>query len=271
MSSDDSRATSVSQSDSDDIPKASTSKSASGSLVDTSETDPKEVQGSHKNDEDDEEEQEEDEQGAKSKETDEANTDSKELSTQINTPATASVTAGDWQALWSPQHNAYYFYNARTNETTWTNPLQPQAESNEKSVTMAGSSSSSSLYPPSTASLYAAAEAAGIDPSLAHLDPTLVMPGGAPSGVFTAKFNARTGAFTRMDGRDPSFLSEAERAKRMSDVYFDVNAWETELEQRYEEEAVNGKKRKRPSKKDLEKFKEQKRLKKIAKTAWLRT
>jgi len=97
------------------------------------------------------------------------------------------------------------------------------------------------------------------------------MPGTTPAGTFAAKFNARTGAFTRMDARDPSHLSETERAKRMSAVYFDVGAWEQEVEQRVQEEEAAGKKRKRPSKKDLERFKEQKRLKKIAKTAWLRT
>jgi len=38
-----------------------------------------------------------------------------------------------------------------------------------------------------------------------------------------------------------------------------------------EVEAEGDKKRKRPSKKDLERFKQQKKQKKIAKTAWLRT
>ena len=80
--------------------------------------------------------------------------------------------------------------------------------------------------------------------------------------------------------------------KRMSSVYFNMEQWEQEVAQRNkqeEEEEANGKKRKRPTKKDLvrdvvkctnavhspkrlqERFKEQKRLKKIAKTAWLRT
>ncbi|KAG6328773.1 hypothetical protein ID866_10316 [Astraeus odoratus] len=59
--------------------------------------------------------------------------------------------------------------------------------------------------------------------------------------------------------------------KRMSEFYFDMNAWEKEVEARHAEEKEGGKKRKRLTKKDLERFKEQKRLKKIAKTAWLRT
>ena len=83
----------------------------------------------------------------------------------------------------------------------------------------------------------------------------------------------------------------------MSEFYFDVGKWEEDLAKRGgsiraeegDEEGGSGKKRKRPSKKDLvscimaihdllilistwqERFKEQKKQKKIAKTAWLRT
>jgi hypothetical protein len=142
--------------------------------------------------------------------------------------------------------------------------------------------------------LQEAAAAQGIDPSLAHLDPSLAGPS-APGGAYnySARFNAHTGTFTRPDGRDPTHLSEYERMKRMSSVYFNMEQWEQEVAQRKQQEdedAANGKKRKRPTKKDLvrrslfpqvlrtlivfrlqERFKEQKRLKKIAKTAWLRT
>ncbi|PIL29161.1 hypothetical protein GSI_09210 [Ganoderma sinense ZZ0214-1] len=194
-------------------------------------------------------------------------------------PGTASQ--GDWQAVWSSAHNAYYFYNSLTHETTWVNPLQPNAEAGPSNVGSDSPEASSSTADPSYQStpgsdLYAAAAAQGIDPALAHLDPSL---GGGSSTnpaafTYTAKFNARTGAFTRPDGRDPTHLSEYERAKRMSEFYFDVNAWESDVAQRKLEEAQEeeeGRKRKRPTKKDLERFKEQKRQKKLAKTAWLRT
>jgi WW domain len=170
-------------------------------------------------------------------------------------PPSSSVTPsqGDWQAIWAPMQNAYYFYNSVTNETTWANPLQPQPAADQGSVyqtpedaSYPSTSTSDSMY-----AAHSAAEVAGIDPSLAYLDPSLGLPGSTPAGTFTAKFNARTGAFTRLDARDPSHLSESERAKRMSEVYFDVGAWEKELEQRQEEEESSGKKRKRPSKKDL--------------------
>jgi hypothetical protein len=228
--------------------------------------------------------------------------------------STSPPSSSDWQAIWSPAHNAYYFYNATTQETTWVNPLQPTAGEpsssssssqpasasasatppNAQESAPSGSSAGATPVPASVAQIYALQEAAaaqGIDPSLAHLDPTLAGPSAPNSAYsFSAKFNAHTGAFTKPDGRDPTHLSEYERMKRMSSVYFNMEQWEQDVAQRNEEEDANGKKRKRPTKKDLvrdafrkvhiplhlpkhsqERFKEQKRLKKIAKTAWLRT
>ena len=147
-------------------------------------------------------------------------------------------TNGDWQAIWSPQHNMYYFYNTRTKETTWTNPLQPPGDA-------AGSSTE-----PKMSSTEAAAIAAGIDPSLAYLDPSLAAgPSNPAAYTYAAKFNARTGAFTAMDGRNPDHVSEYERMKRMNSFYFDQDSWERSVEERQEEET--GTKRKKPSKKDL--------------------
>lgn len=103
--------------------------------------------------------------------------------------------------------------------------------------------------------MQAAATAQGIDPSLAYLDPSLAAgPSHIPNGAFTAKFNARTGAFAKPDARDPTHLSEYDRAKRMSEFYFDVNAWEKDVEYRstaqYQEEEEK-KRKKKPTKKDL--------------------
>lgn len=204
-----------------------------------------------------------------------------------------AAAADNWQAIYSPAHGAYYFYNTVTHETTWANPLQPPAAASSSTSPPEASTSAaaSTSTPAAAASLYALQEAAvaqGIDPSLAYLDPSLAGPSARGSDTFTAKFNSRTGAFARPDGRDPSHLSEYERAKRMSQAYFDVGQWEKDLEERNAEEEES-KKRKRPTKKDLvrlyiplfesalmrlvlqERYKEQKRLKKIAKTAWLRT
>lgn len=162
-------------------------------------------------------------------------------------PAAANAhVQGDWQAIWSPQHNAYYFFNMRTNETTWTNPLA-SADASGSSVTGAYPTASSSRFDSESAAL-----AQGIDPGLAFLDPTLAAGPSNPAALaYTAKFNARTGAFARPDARDPEHVSEYERMKRMNSFYFDMDAWQKEVEERAAEEAESGKKRKKPTKKDL--------------------
>lgn len=182
--------------------------------------------------------------------------------TEQDEPAepTPAPAATPWQAIFSPQFNAYYFYNAETQQTTWENPLAQTTSPSTPSTEPDPASTPSATTPYSA--LHAAALQAGIDPSLAHLDPSLLSslpgaPGPGPTS-FTAKFNARTGQFTRPDARDPTHLSEHARATRMSEFYFDVKAWEEELARRggalmgeEGEGGAEGKKRKRPSKKDL--------------------
>ena len=125
---------------------------------------------------------------------------------------------------YSKVHNTYYFYNSLTQETTWTNPLvPPEAEAQSSSGAASTSGASNSVEAedtpqpgPSTTytALQEAAIAQGIDPALAHLDPSLLASTSGSPAAFaaSAKFNARTGAFTKADGRDPSHLSEYERA-----------------------------------------------------------
>jgi len=252
-------------------------------------------------------------------------TEQESVSSNEVAPATpATPPASPWQAIFAPQYNTYYFYNTLTQETTWINPLEQQQQQPEASTSSsatpasvtehtqiqvqneneneneqeqdataaAAQATTASAVSARHAALQAAALAQGIDPLLAHLDPSLLaspsVPGssGGTSDLpsFTAKFNSRTGQFTPASARTPGHLSEHERAKRMSEFYFDVGKWEEDLARRGgrlmgEEDAADGgyeegtreKKRKRPSKKDLDRFKERKRLKKIAKTAWLRT
>ena len=144
----------------------------------------------------------------------------------------SAAPSNPWQAILSPQHNAYYFYNTQTHQTTWTNPLQPDPSSSASAGGQPHASTSRSPQPQSSSSstsqdaspqpsastshyaaMQAAAIAAGIDPSLAHLDPSLAASTSAAGplpNTFTAKFNARTGAFTAGGARDPGHLSEFE-------------------------------------------------------------
>ncbi|CAE6491391.1 unnamed protein product, partial [Rhizoctonia solani] len=177
----------------------------------------------------------------------------------------------EWQAVWSPGHNAYYFFNSRTSETTWVNPLDPSASTPTTQPTEP-EPTTSEAPPPDFSHL------GGIDPELAYLDPTLAVPSAGAKGpvpTFSARFGARDGRFTAMDGRRPEHLSEAARAQRMSAVYYDTEAWEREIAERdaqakAEEEAGAGDKRKRVTKADIERFKAQKKAKQAMRNAWLR-
>src|SRR5258708_3774647 len=108
----------------------------------------------------------------------------------------------------------------------------------------------------------------GIDPELAFLDPSLAQAQPSTSSTtpsyvptFTAKFSARTGKFSGASSRDPSHVSEYERAKRMSEAYFDVEAWQKEIterdaaKKRAAEEAeltdVNANQKRKPTKADI--------------------
>ncbi|KAL5639864.1 hypothetical protein ACGC1H_006439 [Rhizoctonia solani] len=182
----------------------------------------------------------------------------------------------EWQAVWSPAHNAYYFFNSRTSETTWINPLDPSASTPAAQPTPtpepAPTEPTGEAPPPDFSHL------GGIDPELAYLDPTLAVPSAGAKGpvpTFSARFGARDGKFTAMDGRRPEHLSEAARAQRMSAVYYDTEAWEREIAERdakakAEEEAGAGDKRKRVTKADIERFKAQKKAKQAMRNAWLR-
>ncbi|CAE6448623.1 unnamed protein product [Rhizoctonia solani] len=180
----------------------------------------------------------------------------------------------EWQAVWSPGHNAYYFFNSRTSETTWVNPLDPSASTPAVQPTQEPEPepTTSEAPPPDFSHL------GGIDPELAYLDPTLAVPSAGAKGpvpTFSARFGARDGRFTAMDGRRPEHLSEAARAQRMSAVYYDTEAWEREIAERdaqakAEEEAGAGDKRKRVTKADIERFKAQKKAKQAMRNAWLR-
>lgn len=198
--------------------------------------------------------------------------DSKSKKTEETKQDTSAPAQHDWQAIYSPQHNAYYFYNAKTQETTWTNPLVPDTVASSS----AGPSTATKTSGPaanSTAGHNPVLD--GIDPDLIYLDPTMAVPGmPKAAGTYSARFNARTGRFTAMDARDPTHMSEYERMKRQSSAFFDVGAWEREVAERKAQEAAEaaeGRRRnKRPTKADLERYRAQKEARKKTKYAWLR-
>jgi hypothetical protein len=211
---------------------------------------PKRKEGNNDGDEDEDEDEGEKDDGS-DKDDDSESPGNPESSTQ--------VVPGEWQTAYSAPHNAWYFFNARTGETTWTNPLQDPNVVASTSQPPSDPSSATAGVPPSsttTESMTPMGQAAleqGIDPELAFLDPSLAYgPLSTGPGAYTARFNAQTGRFTATDGRDPSHVSEYARAQRMSAVFFDVEAWEAEVAKRKAQEDLEGPRRKKkPTKADL--------------------
>ena len=75
----------------------------------------------------------------------------------------------------------------------------------------------------------------GIDPDLAYLLPPDQRGVGGPSDptAQTASFNARTGKFAVDNSYRFDHLDEYNRQKRMSEHYFDMEAWEKQRQEEY--------------------------------------
>lgn len=152
---------------------------------------------------------------------------------------------------------AYYFWNTKTGEVTWVNPLQPQVSTQPPLPNEPPPLPSGPIPVPQT-SHPEFGQLPDIDPALAHLLPPSERGLGMPADVNLAQraaFNSRTGKFTPQDYYSPEHLSEYNRAKRMNSHYFDVEAWEREKAEesakRRREEEEGGSSKKKISKKDM--------------------
>ncbi|GAA5841322.1 hypothetical protein JCM3766R1_005028 [Sporobolomyces carnicolor] len=180
-----------------------------------------------------------------------------------------------WQAVFSPEANAWYFWNAKTNQTTWENPRDAASSSSGDAAagtsTSETSSSSATAQPPLPSEPAATGELPPIDPDLAWLDPSAAR--GSSTNAQAARFNARTGRFQVDPKFTPDRISDYQRSHRQQEAYYDVKGWEQQLEgkglKRAGDEEAEGS-RKRPSSRQVEKFKQQKQEKKKKKlTSWL--
>ncbi|OCF31537.1 hypothetical protein I316_06736 [Kwoniella heveanensis BCC8398] len=223
---------------------------------------------------------------------------------ETDSPAGIGTEDQPWQAVWAPEQNAWYFWNTKTGEVSWTNPL----ESTSASETHAAQPPLPDEAPPlpsgpvpsgsTTTPRYGSAAATnafeaplstsryGQQPSQPEIDEGLLhmvsgvrggggyAPGGDP-GVQSAAFNSRTGQFTPSNYQyTVGHLDEYNRAKRMNSHYFDVEAWEREKaadqeKRKREEESGQGGSRK-VTKKDMQRFKKKAQEKRARNQAWLR-
>ncbi|KAK4049867.1 hypothetical protein OIV83_003923 [Microbotryomycetes sp. JL201] len=169
---------------------------------------------------------------------------------------------GGWTAVWDPAHNAYYFFNSITNETTWTNPLEANGERSASTV-----KDQDEL---AVVSDVKNDPLGGIDPDLAFLDPNLQRRELGSGGIVQGRFNARTGRFQADATANPDRVSEYNRGVRQQQAFYNVDSWTEGLQGRglrlrdsdAESEATN---RKKPSSKEVQAFKQRKEAKKRAK------
>ncbi|GAA5982847.1 hypothetical protein JCM11641_004647 [Rhodosporidiobolus odoratus] len=173
-----------------------------------------------------------------------------------------------WQAVFSAEANAWYFWNAQTGETTWSNPRERVEASPDMSQEV----------PLGIGLLPATADdrpdaLPGIDPELAWLDPSGTARADKSSLAQSARFNSRTGRFHADPVMNPDRISDFQRGHRQQEAYYDVTGWEASLAGRglkRGSEAETDQARKRPSSKQIESFrkaKEDKKRKKL--TSWL--
>lgn len=182
-------------------------------------------------------------------------------SADVSEPTTSSPDA----ALVNPSSSSTN-PDASSSNSQSTQQQQPSSSSFATTTPSSYSSSSSSRTLLPTAD-----PLGGIDPELAFLDPSLAYTGiignklasSTAVPTFTAKFNARSGRFAASgsgggEARDPNHVSEYERAKRMSEAYFDVDVWKKQVEEReqvkkraLEQGEDPNAKRKKPTKADL--------------------
>ncbi|GAA6014278.1 hypothetical protein JCM10207_005406 [Rhodosporidiobolus poonsookiae] len=188
-----------------------------------------------------------------------------------STAAAEAKESGDkadsWQAAFSAEAHAWYFWNSETGETTWTNPRDPVAVAGSSDEPASAADGGSTAPPESSTS-----GLPPIDPDLAWLDPAAATRSSGGGLAQAARFNARTGRFQGDPAMTPDRISDFQRGQRQQEAYYDVEGWEASLQGRGIKRGspAEADDKKRPSSKQVEQFrraKEDKKRKKL--NAWL--
>lgn len=195
-----------------------------------------------------------------------------------------------WVPTWDEESQAYYWWNTVTNETTWDNPYPDlvQEQAQEDGNVEGHYEENQGYYYPGYADSYPT-ENNPLDAVLNKIDTEvrtqldnttevsrpfqtyneLFDPSETSSRAAVdsynsvAHFNSRTGKFTsskEADTYNPDYMSLESRAKRQMQFYFDVDAYQEQVNR---ERMANPAGKKRPlSKHEVERFKRQKQEKK---------
>ncbi|KAG4301978.1 hypothetical protein PCANB_002026 [Pneumocystis canis] len=122
-------------------------------------------------------------------------TSSSFLESTISTQLGKSNTEDDgWNAILDPKTQTYYFWNSKTNETTWKNPRISDDSAENLTLSEIEAKNSQEKYSP------------------------------YKEYVFTARFNRMTGKWQNDPNKIPENFTEDARALRQQSFYFDVEA-----------------------------------------------
>ncbi|KAH8555056.1 hypothetical protein BGW37DRAFT_436911 [Umbelopsis sp. PMI_123] len=211
-------------------------------------------------------------------------------SNQVGDDAEQPPEEQAWVPTWDEESQAYYWWNTVTNETTWDNPYPEfaQDQAPEDDNAQGYYEENQGYYYPGYADSYPT-ENNPLDAVLNKIDTEVrtqldntsdtsrpfrsynelfdpseaTAQASAHSYNSVAHFNSRTGKFTsskEADMYNPEYMSLENRAKRQMQFYFDVDAYQEQVNR---ERLANPAGKKRPlSKQEVEKFKRQKQEKK---------
>lgn len=168
-----------------------------------------------------------------------------------------------WQPVWDETYQAYYFFNSLTNETTWTNPRVPTAESalvGDPPLPLEDEPDPNLTYNPAIHGDY--------DPSAPYAQQPVVV---APGDEYVARgaFNRFTGKFQPATSRRvPETYNDENKTRRQMEFYFDVDAAASTHDGR----SLKAERQTRKlSRKEVKQFQEKRKARKEEKRkAWLR-
>ena len=173
-----------------------------------------------------------------------------------------------WQAIWDAQHQAYYFYNALTGQSTWTNPRVPSATTLPPTLPTEGAEYALGTDQPP---LEGEGEGdLGYEPTYYQLAHGITDPSAVTAEDIASTY-AATGSFNRFTGKwqagkNPENYNDENKSRRQMEFYFDVDAAANSHDGR---SLKAERQMKKLSKKELKAFREKRKEKKEQKRrAW---
>ncbi|KAK8022313.1 hypothetical protein PG993_013080 [Apiospora rasikravindrae] len=182
-----------------------------------------------------------------------------------------------WDYHWDATHQAYFFYNRITNESTWENPRTRTSGASVPAAAPAAPSAPGVPELPKNekppAGGYNPAIHGDYDPNAWYAQPNEGPEAGQAAVPSTEAAYAAIGSFNRFTGRwqaddqNPDKHNDESKSRRQMNAFFDVDAAANSHDGRSLKAERSGKK---PSKTELKQFKEKRRARKEEKRrAWL--